>query len=489
MSRAASKPFDIVIESPSAGSETHWPVQGAASYLPAVRNRNAPSVSILSPGRGFGTKTRHAYTQAEIGRSTAGTTPAIIRVTNRNNSGAGSLRAALEASGPRIVVFDVGGRFPITDDITIVNRDLWVAGQTAPSQVMIDNVSAGNHGVRLRASDLFIQHVIFWHSAPVEFPGEDNGNNDNAVMMSGAGVEETWNNVVIDHCFIGGGTDQVLLLFGQAVNDVTILDSIIGCARGKDPLEEAGSNFHQFIASIGSVNQFGDFVSLIGNVWTGGKERVPQVVIPHYAGVNQLTYDRGNTPMALRGGLRNGTEDHYQNVVGHWDRRGPNYSGGDGNLAGALFIGRRNGEFAFSSASQVHVNDCVAPNYVSDEWDVVGDPDDQEGTVRVDSVIAAAWPEGLVAAPMRAITESQRLELMLKNAGPRPNERISYIQDLIDRITDEETTFRTNYDTPTVSDLDEPYDDTGLSHDEGVEAGRSVWEERLLDGSEALLSP
>ena len=33
----------------------------------------------------------------------------ILRVTNLHSSGAGSLREALEADGPRIVVFEVGG--------------------------------------------------------------------------------------------------------------------------------------------------------------------------------------------------------------------------------------------------------------------------------------------------------------------------------------------------------------------------------------------
>ena len=66
------------------------PVGHAQSTLPAF------------PGaQGFGSKTRHAYA--------GGAAPTVYRVTNLNDSGAGSLRAALTAAGPRIVIFEVSG--------------------------------------------------------------------------------------------------------------------------------------------------------------------------------------------------------------------------------------------------------------------------------------------------------------------------------------------------------------------------------------------
>jgi len=69
-----------------------------------------------------------------FGTSTpAGRGGAILRVTNLNDAGAGSLRAALEATGPRTVIFEVGGMIDLSDDIYITSPYLTVAGQTAPS--------------------------------------------------------------------------------------------------------------------------------------------------------------------------------------------------------------------------------------------------------------------------------------------------------------------------------------------------------------------
>jgi pectate lyase len=54
----------------------------------------------------------------------------IIKVTNLNTDGPGSLQAACSAEGPRIVVFDVSG--VIRGDVEIEQPYITIAGQTAP---------------------------------------------------------------------------------------------------------------------------------------------------------------------------------------------------------------------------------------------------------------------------------------------------------------------------------------------------------------------
>src|SRR5688572_20303646 len=59
---------------------------------------------------------------------------AVIRVTSLAADGPGSLKAALEQRGPRIIVFEVGGIIDLgLSTITIDQPFLTIAGQTAPS--------------------------------------------------------------------------------------------------------------------------------------------------------------------------------------------------------------------------------------------------------------------------------------------------------------------------------------------------------------------
>ncbi len=99
----------------------------------------------------------------------------VIAVTNLNDSGPGSLRAACEAKGPRIVVFRVSGT--IDADVKISNDFITIAGQNAPGDGItlkgILTVSANNviiRYIRVRAegrgdaiSGRYNKNVIFDH--------------------------------------------------------------------------------------------------------------------------------------------------------------------------------------------------------------------------------------------------------------------------------------------------------------------------------------
>ncbi len=54
----------------------------------------------------------------------------VIKVTNLNDNGPGSFRAAVMNPSPRIVVFDVSGTITLQSDLTINSPFLTIADQT-----------------------------------------------------------------------------------------------------------------------------------------------------------------------------------------------------------------------------------------------------------------------------------------------------------------------------------------------------------------------
>jgi len=56
----------------------------------------------------------------------------VYHVTTLEDGGPGSLREAVEAEGPRIVVFDISGTIRLKKSLVIRNPFITIAGQTAP---------------------------------------------------------------------------------------------------------------------------------------------------------------------------------------------------------------------------------------------------------------------------------------------------------------------------------------------------------------------
>jgi hypothetical protein len=71
----------------------------------------------------------------------------VIHVTNLDDGGPGSLRAAVEAEGPRTVVFGVSGMITLESRLVVKNPFLTLAGQTAPGKgVCLRKYNFGMYG-------------------------------------------------------------------------------------------------------------------------------------------------------------------------------------------------------------------------------------------------------------------------------------------------------------------------------------------------------
>ena len=248
----------------------------------------------------------------------------IIRVTNLNGEGPGSLREAIEADGPRIVVFEVGGVIDLDrKTLKLTNPWITIAGQTAPSP----GITLIRGGMDISGHDVIIQHIrIRPGSAGQEWMS---GWDEDGISTQSA------HNVIIDHCSLTWATDENLSASGPRFtgatpeewragtsHDITFSNNLVGESLAYSSHSKGehskGSLIHDNVTNL----------LIVGNLYAHNYERSPLFKGGvHGIIANNLIYDPG--PRAIHYNLAPeewGTvpfEVGKMTVVGNVLRAGP----------------------------------------------------------------------------------------------------------------------------------------------------------------------
>jgi pectate lyase len=121
----------------------------------------------------------------------------------------GTLREAVEAKGPRIVVFAVSGTIELKNQLEIRNPYLTLVGNTAPGE----GVQIRNWGISVKTHDVVLRYLRI-RVGDIKGPGKMPrvlGDQTDAIDINGA-------NIIVDHCDFAYANDQVVNIYGLKRN-------------------------------------------------------------------------------------------------------------------------------------------------------------------------------------------------------------------------------------------------------------------------------
>jgi len=202
-----------------------------------------------------------AFPEAEgAGRFAAGGRGGeVIRVTSLADAGPGSLRAAVERTGPRIIDFDVAGTIRLASDLTIRDNRITIDGRTAPGK----GIAIADHGLVVHADDVIIRYIR-------SRLGNRSGAESDAIWVAGG------RRIILDHVSASWSVDETLSASaryaeGEGIYDLTVQWSIIA-----ESLRNAGhaKGEHGYGSLIRGGR--GARFSFHHNVWAHHVQRMPR---------------------------------------------------------------------------------------------------------------------------------------------------------------------------------------------------------------------
>ena len=144
----------------------------------------------------------------------------ILRVTTLAPEGPGSLKAAIETPGPRIIVFEVGGVIDMRrTTISVTHPFLTIAGQTAPGP----GITLIRTGIDVKTHDVVIRHLRIYTGVDGQ-PKRSGWETDTFSTVAA-------HNVIVDHCTLMWGIDENMSASGPRFTGKTVAEWRAGTSR------------------------------------------------------------------------------------------------------------------------------------------------------------------------------------------------------------------------------------------------------------------
>lgn len=184
----------------------------------------------------------------------------VLFVTNLDDSGPGSLRAAVEAKGPRTILFRVSGTIKLLKPLVIREGRVTIAGQSAPG----DGITLRDHMLQVSADDVVVRYIR------ARLGDESRTESDALTITEGR-------RIILDHVSASWSVDETLSASANYANadqgfyDVTVQWSIIAESLTRS-LHAKGEHGYGSLIRGGR----GSRASFHHNLWANHSARMPR---------------------------------------------------------------------------------------------------------------------------------------------------------------------------------------------------------------------
>lgn len=351
----------------------------------------------------------------------------IITVTTLADSGPGSLREALEAEGPRIVRFAVGGEIWIKTFLEVRKPFLTVEGESAPSP----GITILGDKFRIRSHDVIVRNI---RVRVGDLLTASDAQNRDGISIDGAqdGTDPGYG-VLLENCSVSWAVDETIQLWGPNGHDIVIRDCIIAEALAKS-IHPKGGHSAGLIVGPGIHK-----VLVQGNLFAHNAFRNPVVSASSSAVVlNNLIYNPAFGGFHVYGrAIRDGQPASPKELV-TWKDNDPRLALDASVIGNVVIAGKntsKNGlgffhQLGLNGGAKIYLNDNLALGVKAfDEttrppgWD---GPDAPSPFVQTPPIPV---PPGVEVLPATEVEAG-----VLVRAGARPNDRDEVDKRIIEEV-------------------------------------------------------